>query len=232
MGLGKTLQSLCVVLNESYLAYKRTGVKPISLIVCPTSITHNWHAEVHKFFSVSGFTSEVYEGTSTQKGDILSRAKAKKFDVLVVSYEKLRNDVKQFLEVEFFYAILDEAHIIKNSKAKITLAVKQLKCDKKLILTGTPLQNRVSELWSIFDFLLPGFLEEENVFNRKYNQYLTTNIKKLSEKLEETQSFVDALKSLKKRIEPFVLRRTKLEVLKELPPKVIQDVLCKMSPFQ
>lgn len=102
--------------------------------------------------------------------------------------------------MQLFYVVLDEAHIIKNSKAKRTQAVKSLNCEKKLILTGTPLQNKVSELWSIFDFLMPGFLEEENVFNKKYNQYLSTNIKKLSEKLEETQSFLDALKSLKKRI--------------------------------
>ncbi len=102
--------------------------------------------------------------------------------------------------MEFFYLVLDEAHIIKNSKAKITQSVKMIKCEKKLALSGTPLQNKVSELWSIFDFLMPGFLEEETVFNKKYNQYLTANIKKLSEKLEETQSFVEALKSLKKRI--------------------------------
>lgn len=88
--------------------------------------------------------------------------------------------------MEFFYLTLDEAHIIKNAKAKTTLAVKQIQCEKKIILTGTPLQNKVSELWSIFDFLMPGFLEEENVFNKKYNQYLSTNIKKLSEKMEET----------------------------------------------
>ena len=96
-----------------------------------------------------------------------------------------------------------------------------INCEKKLALSGTPLQNKVSELWSIFDFLIPGFLEEETVFNKKYNQYLTTNMKKLSEKLEETQSFVEALKSLKKRISPFILRRTKDQVLKELPPKII-----------
>lgn len=128
--------------------------------------------------------------------------------------------------------ILDEGHIIKNSKAKTTQAVKSLQSEKKLVLTGTPLQNKVSELWSIFDFLMPGFLEEETVFNKKYNQYLTSNIKRLSEKLEETQSFINALKSLKKRIAPFILRRTKDQVLKELPPKIISDVVCKMTAFQ
>lgn len=87
----------------------------------------------------------------------------------------------------------------------------------------------MSELWSIFDFIMPGFLEEEQVFNKKYNQYLTSNIKKLSEKLEETQNFIEALKSLKKRIAPFILRRTKDEVLKELPPKIILDYACTMT---
>ena len=110
--------------------------------------------------------------------------------------------------------------------------MKSLQTEKKLVLTGTPLQNKVSELWSIFDFLMPGFLEEESVFNKKYNQYLAGNIKRLSEKLEETQAFVEALKSLKKRIAPFILRRTKDQVLKELPPKIIQDVVCKMTSFQ
>ena len=79
---------------------------------------------------------------------------------------------------------------------------------------------------------MPGFLEEEAVFNKKYNQYLTSNIKRLSEKLEETQLFIDAIKSLKKRIAPFILRRTKEQVLKELPPKIIQDFVCKMTDFQ
>jgi len=106
--------------------------------------------------------------------------------VLIISYEKLRNDVENLKTIQFFYLIVDEAHIIKNSKAKTTLAVKAINAEKKIALSGTPLQNRVSELWSLFDFLMPGFLEEEQIFNRKYNQYLTSNIKKLSEKLEET----------------------------------------------
>ena len=122
--------------------------------------------------------------------------------------------------------MLDEGHRIKNAKSKTTLAIKSLKGCRKLILSGTPLQNKVSELWSIFDFLMPSFLEDEKVFNSKYNQFLTGNLKKLSEKLEETENFLQALKSLKKRIAPFILRRTKAEVLKDLPPKFIQDFEC------
>jgi len=82
--------------------------------------------------------------------------------------------------------VLDEAHKIKNSKTVVTLAVKQLNCQRKLALSGTPLQNRVSELWSLFDFIMPEFLEDEPTFNKMYNRYLTGNIKKMGEKLEET----------------------------------------------
>ena len=127
---------------------------------------------------------------------------------------------------------MDEGHRIKNAKSKTTKAAKSLNAERKLILSGTPLQNKVSELWSIFDFLMPNFLEEEGVFNKLYNQFLTSNLSKLSEKPEETENFIKALKSLKKRIAPFILRRTKTEVLKDLPPKVIQDFECKMPEIQ
>lgn len=101
-----------------------------------------------------------------------------------------------------------------------------------MVLTGTPLQNRVAELWSIFDFLMPNFLEEEAVFNKRYSQHLSTGLARLSEKIEETQNFLNALKSLKKRIQPFILRRTKTDVLKDLPPKQIADFECEMGSTQ
>ena len=123
--------------------------------------------------------------------------------------------------MDLFYLVLDEAHKIKNAKSVVAQNVKLLKAKRKLALSGTPLQNRVSELWSLFDFLMPNFLEDESTFNRTYNKYLTGNIKRMQDKLEETQSFVNSLKSLKRRIAPFILRRTKDDVLKELPPKVI-----------
>ena len=104
-----------------------------------------------------------------------------------------------------------------------------LRAERKLILSGTPLQNKVSELWSLFDFLMPNFLEDERTFNQRYNKFMTANLKKLSENLEESQNYINALKSLKKRIAPFIMRRTKTEVLKDLPPKVIQDYECSMT---
>lgn len=168
MGLGKTLQSLCVVLNETHLrkqAVKKEHV--MNLIVCPTTITYNWKLEIARYFD--GVRVQVYEGTQAERRDIIELAKSGKVDMIVSSYDKLRNDIEHFVQFKFFYVTLDEGHIIKNPKAKTTKAVKQLVCEKKLVLTGTPLQNKVAELWSIFDFLMPGFLEEEGVFNKKYN---------------------------------------------------------------
>ena len=144
----------------------------------------------------------------------------------------MKSNLDQLRQTNFFYVVLDEAHKIKNSKAVVTQSVRQIKADRKLALSGTPLQNRVSELWSLFDFILPDFLEDEQTFNKTYNKYLSGNIKRMQEKLEDTQQFIEALKSLKRRIAPFILRRTKEDVLKELPPKVIQDYDCVMPETQ
>ena len=224
MGLGKTLQSLTVVLNESE-KIKRKQIaehgsvvdRPVNLVICPTTLTFNWLHEVEKFFLDQKVA--VIEGGPAERDLLLSSLH--EYDVVIVNYEKVKSCLPAFLKQEFFYLVLDEAHKIKNSKSLITQSVKQLKASRKLVLSGTPLQNRVSELWSLFDFLMPDFLEEEAVFNKMYNKYLTGNIKKMQEKLEETESFIQALKSLKRRIAPFILRRTKEQVLKELPPKVI-----------
>jgi len=122
--------------------------------------------------------------------------------------------------------------LIKNSKSMTTQAIKTLKAERKLILTGTPLQNRVTELWSIFDFLMPGFLEDESTFNKKYTKYLSTNLKKLGESEKETEQFLKSIQSLRERIAPFILRRTKANVMKELPPKIIQDYKCPLTDSQ
>jgi TATA-binding protein-associated factor len=98
---------------------------------------------------------------------------------VIVNYEKLKGCMGSFKNKNFFYLVLDEAHKIKNSKSAIAQTVKQLNANRKLALSGTPLQNRVSELWSLFDFLMPGFLEDEPTFNKMYNKYLTANIKKM-----------------------------------------------------
>ena len=172
MGLGKTLQSLTVVFNES--AKRKT--KSISLVVCPTSLTYNWLSEIKKFFS--GVKAEVIEkNNQTINSDS---------EILIINYEKVKSNLSQLENIPFFYIVLDEAHKIKNSKSVVTQSINRLKCERKIALSGTPLQNRVSELWSLFDFLMPNFLEDETTFNKMYNKYLTGNIKKMQEKLEET----------------------------------------------
>lgn len=177
MGLGKTLQSLIVVLNES-AKQKR---KCVNLVVCPTSLTYNWLGEIKKFFK--GVKAAVIDFNT--RLDVLENLTD--YDIVIVNYEKLKGCMLQFNKLRFFYVVLDEAHKIKNSKTVVTQTVNKLQCDRKIALSGTPLQNRVSEIWSLFDFLMPDFLEDETTFNKTYNKYLTGNIKKMQEKLEETQ---------------------------------------------
>jgi TATA-binding protein-associated factor len=128
---------------------------------------------------------------------------------------------------------LDEAHIIKNPKSKVYQCVKKIQSERRIILTGTPIQNNVMELWTLFDFLMPGFLGSENDFEIKYHKKIHTNIKKLNleEKLQE-KIFQTSLLDIRRRIKPFILRRLKQDVLKELPDKIIQDYICEMTPIQ
>jgi len=228
MGLGKTIQSLSVVLNETKVQKQsQPGSNPVSLIVCPNTLTFQWKKEVEKFFSEQKVRIAFFE--SFQKKGVIEDALNGDLDLIITSYEKARNDIQLLQKLSFFYIVLDEGHKIKDAKSKTTIAIKSLKAERKLILSGTPLQNKVKELWSLFDFLMPNFLEDEREFNARYNKFLTSNLKKLSENLEETQQFVRALRSLKKRIAPFIMRRTKEEVLKDLPPKMIQDFECEMT---
>lgn len=228
MGLGKTIQSLSVVINESVVLKQQHHVHPVSLVICPNTLTYQWKKEVEKFFGAHKIRTATYPSQT----DVFGLAQQGKLDIIITSYEKARSDIHLFQQLHFFYLVLDEGHRIKNAKTKVTQAVKAISAERKLLLSGTPLQNKVCELWSIFDFLMPNFLENEKVFNSRYNQFLTSNLNKLSEKLEETEKFIQALKSLKKRVAPFILRRTKEQVLKDLPPKVIQDFECQMPPVQ
>ena len=246
MGLGKTIQALCLMANESVLLKKQLKEKKdaiqeseeaslqthskCSLVVCPSTLTRNWLIETKKFFHKKDLKATIYEGSLETRKHILTNLT--EIDLLISSYEKIRNDIG-FLETQnFFYIILDEAHFIKNSKAKITKAIKKLNGERKLILSGTPLQNNVIELWSIFDFLIPGFLGTELEFDKIYNKFLSTCLKKLNEKVEEKSNYRSKLESLKKRMAPLMLRRVKGDVLEELPAKMIQDYACKLTPLQ
>ena len=233
MGLGKTFQALAAVAIK--VKERRKGKKKhntISLVVCPGTLVHNWNNEIKKFFTDKDLKGAVFDEVVSGGIKKLKKNIVPKIDILIMSYDRLRNYGSHLTDINFLYVILDEAHLIKNSKSLTTQTAKGLKSERKLILTGTPLQNRVTELWSIFDFLMPGFLEDESVFNRKYTKYLSTNLKKLGKNEDQTEQFLTSIKNLRERISPFILRRTKENVLKELPEKIVQDYNCPMSDLQ
>jgi TATA-binding protein-associated factor len=176
------------------------------------------------------FTEEENISKDT-KNNLSKNYNKKPIEVFVTSYDKIR-DMDEIPE-EFFYVVLDEAHIIKNPKTKLYQNIKKISSERRIILTGTPIQNNVMELWSLFDFLMPGFLGTENDFEIKFHKKIYTNIKKLNleEKLQEN-IFQSSLNDIRKRIKPFILRRLKQDVLKELPDKIIQDYMCEMTQVQ
>ncbi|KAL7626668.1 TATA-binding protein-associated factor mot1 [Parahypoxylon ruwenzoriense] len=234
MGLGKTLQTLCIVASDHYNReeeFKKTGApdarKLPSLIVCPPTLSGHWQQELKTFapfLSVTAFVGPPIE----------RRAKAAQFattDVVITSYEVCRNDTEYLEKQSWNYIVLDEGHLIKNPKAKITLAVKRLASNHRLILTGTPIQNNVLELWSLFDFLMPGFLGAEKVFLDRFAKPIAASrFSKASSKEQEAGAL--AIEALHKQVLPFLLRRLKEEVLDDLPPKILQNYYCDLSDLQ
>ncbi|XP_028126379.1 TATA-binding protein-associated factor BTAF1-like isoform X2 [Camellia sinensis] len=132
---------------------------PSSLIVCPSTLVGHWVYEIEKFIDASLITTLQYAGSAQER--ILLRSQFDKHNVIITSYDVVRKDIDYLGQLFWNYCILDEGHIIKNSKSKITCAVKQLKAQHRLVLSGTPIQNNVLDLWSLFDFLMPGFLGTE-----------------------------------------------------------------------
>ncbi|KAI8501245.1 btaf1 RNA polymerase II, B-TFIID transcription factor-associated, 170kDa, partial [Branchiostoma belcheri] len=175
----------------------------------------------------AGLTS----GTKSCSGCSGLRSRVKKHNLVVVSYDIVRNDIDFFRTIQWNYCILDEGHIIKNGKTKISKAVKQLQANHRLILSGTPIQNNVLELWSLFDFLMPGFLGTEKQFMAKYGKpILQSRDAKSSSKEQEAGAL--AMEALHRQVLPFLLRRMKEDVLQDLPPKIIQDYYCELSQLQ
>ena len=199
MGLGKTLQVLAYL-----LALKQEGrANRPALIVCPASLVLNWGAEAQKW------TPELrvclLDGTAAERKGRIQRAS--EFDLVVTSYDLLRRDGEAHAENEYGVCVLDEAQYIKNHQTKGARMARELRASVRLALTGTPIENRLSELWSIFDFLMPGYLYKYEEFRRR----IETPVAKNGDE--------EAAALLKKLIAPFILRRTKQEVLTELPPE-------------
>lgn len=200
MGLGKTLQ--VIALLESL-----DTDKP-SLVVCPSSLIYNWEDEVHKFSDVLKVT--CITGNQEMRKDMIQNIQS---GLYVTSYDYMRRDYQLYQSMEFEYVILDEAQYIKNQKTLNAKAVKTLNAKHKLALTGTPIENSLAELWSIFDFLMPQYLFNYHYFQ---NQYETDIVKRKDE---------NKTKQLKRMVSPFILRRNKKDVLTELPDKIEQNIV-------
>ncbi|KPU83567.1 helicase SNF2 [Psychromonas sp. PRT-SC03] len=197
MGLGKTVQTL------AYLLYKKEQkmCSDPALVICPTSLIGNWLNEAHKFTPTLNVL--VLHGVDRhQYFDSI-----KEFDLVITTYPLIGRDFKHLNEIVFSDLILDEAQTIKNPLAKMTKSIKQLNAHCRLCLTGTPMENHLGELWSLFDFLMPGFLGSYSTFNRVYRKGIEG---------EGNQQIQDWLIQ---KTQPFLLRRTKDEVAKELPEK-------------
>lgn len=226
MGLGKTLQASAIVASD--IAERREDVQP-SLIVCPSTLVGHWAFEIEKYIDASLVSTLQYSGSAQERLSL--RDDFQKYNVIITSYDVVRKDIDYLGQLLWNYCILDEGHIIKNAKSKITAAVKQLKAQHRLILSGTPIQNNIMDLWSLFDFLMPGFLGTERQFQATYGKpLLAARDAKCSPK--DAEAGVLAMEALHKQVMPFLLRRTKDEVLKDLPEKIIQDRYCDLSPVQ
>lgn len=212
MGLGKTLQLISVIL--SYIE-NTENPKP-SIVVCPSSLSLNWKNEIEKFAPTLKVI--VVNGSLTERSKKIE--KISKCNIIITSYDLLKRDIETYRGLEFKYIIADEAQYIKNNNTQNAKAIKELVAETRYALTGTPIENSLSELWSIFDFVMSGYLFSYKKFKEMYE----TPIVK-----EENQN---AMKKLKMLIEPFVLRRVKQEVLTELPDKTITILNNEMQDEQ
>lgn len=206
MGLGKTLQTL------AYLWTVKSG-KP-SLIVCPTSLVFNWANEAARFTP----ELKVIRLHGPKRQELF--ADIPKADLVITSYGLIRRDAELYRGMEFDTVVLDEAQHIKNRQTQNAQAVKAIRSQHRLVLTGTPLENSVLDLWSIFDFLMPGYLGSSTDFKERYEIPIVR------------EKSVEAQKRLARRIRPFLLRRLKTEVAKDLPAKIEQVSYCELTPAQ
>ena len=236
MGLGKTLQTLAMLSGDHEDRWNLGKQTLMSLIVCPSSLTGHWKHETEHYTELKAV---CYTGPlATRRRIQLDQLEAQ---LVITSYDIVRADIDVFANMFWNYVVLDEGHIIKNSSTKIAQAIKQLTAEHRLVLSGTPIQNNVLELWSLFNFLMPGFLGDEKVFTERYAKpilaaQLDPSILLQDNITTSSNANLDAAESrlhaLHKQVLPFILRRMKEDVLKELPEKIIQDYTCEMNSLQ
>ena len=210
MGLGKTIQILSLLLSE-----KSEDSLP-SLVIAPTSLVYHWQDEARRF--APSLQVIVISGTQSERMEILKSLDS--CDMAVTSYGLIKRDFEYYRDHSFQYCILDEAQNIKNPNTLVAKTVKQLQASRRFALTGTPMENSLTELWSIFDYLMPGYLLNHNKFKSRYELPIIKNQQP------------EAMQDLKRHIQPFVLRRLKKEVLQELPPKTENKMSSPMTAEQ
>lgn len=221
MGLGKTVQAITYL-----LACKQAAPQPnpnpsdpqkgyLGLIICPASLVYNWESEIRRFAPSLSVTTVT--GTAAVRREKITEGTV---DILLTSYDLLKRDIEWYREVHFQNAIIDEAQNIKNYTTQASKAVKALHSAQRFALTGTPIENSLSELWSIFDFLMPGILSTNKQFRTNYEQPIAAG---QDERIAAR---------LKKMIRPYILRRVKSEVLKELPDKIEKTIYSQMETEQ
>ncbi|MEB3277560.1 MAG: DEAD/DEAH box helicase [Lyngbya sp.] len=215
MGLGKTIELIAFLL---YLQEKESLDAPV-LLVCPTSVLGNWEREVKRFSPTLKVT--VHHGDKRKKGKSFTSF-AQKYDLIITSYPLTFRDEKELKTVKWKGLVLDEAQNIKNPDAKQSKTVRNLEANFKIALTGTPVENRLSELWSILDFLNPGYLGQKQFFQRRFAIPI--------EKYGDT----DSLQTLRSLVQPFILRRLKTDkdIIQDLPEKQENTVFCSLSTEQ
>ncbi len=212
MGLGKTLQIIALLLAEK----QQTQEEKHTFIVCPASLVYNWQAEIRKF--APELTTLAIIGNSTERQKKIRRVFS--FDIAITSYDLLRRDLVYYQDFLFDYHIIDEAQYIKNHNTHNARSVCQIRSRQRFALTGTPIENHVAELWSVFDFLMPQYLYSYAQFKERFEKPIV--------KEGDTR----ALHRLNQMIAPFLLRRMKKDVLEELPEKTETVLPAEMEPEQ
>lgn len=209
MGLGKTIQALSFLFH-----LKKQQGRLKALVVCPTTLMYNWENEIKKF--TPGLTYYIHHGGARTHETLLDN----RIDVIITTYGTLRSDIKQFVDVEFDYVILDESQAIKNPQSKVAKASTLLRAKNKLCMSGTPLQNNTFDIYAQMNFLNPGMLGSIEFFKNEFS----VPIDKFGEKEQKEH--------LRKLLYPFILRRTKEQVAKDLPEKSEMILFCEMGKEQ
>ena len=227
MGLGKTLQIITLLEHARLEAISKTVdltdtashtacPPPVNLIVCPSSLVYNWDSEIEHF--APNLKTLLITGTAQERQELLTHYAD--YDVLITSYDMLKRDIASYDNLHFHYQIIDEAQYIKNHRTQAARSVCSIHSVTRFALTGTPIENRLSELWSIFEYLMPGFLYPYAYFRSELEQPIVENKDQI------------AATRLQQLVRPFIMRRLKTDVLKELPDKLEHAVYAQMTDEQ